>query len=123
MTTTYYVVPATRSFERIWSFPDFPSRRLAERHIAEQREDGDDTDYGIFVLQLVAGSARLPFGRTMHIRGDRRIITGKHYLGGYSAHDDGLGEDGSPYGYGKTPEAAIEELLEALDHEQNSEAA
>lgn len=124
MTTTYYVVPAGRAFDTA-GWAGFPSLARAEQF----RDDlcGDSLhqdDFGIFELRLVAGSAKLPFARTMHIRGDRRIITGKHYLGGYSAHDDGLGEDASPYGYGKTPEEAIAELLEALDPaEQNREAA
>lgn len=122
MTTTYYVVPAGRHFDI--SFPDFPNRIMAERHIAQRVDElGDDgRDYGIYEVRLVSGSGWMPYQRTMHIRGDRRIITGKHYLGGYSAHDDGLGEDTSPYGYGKTPEAAIEELLEALDLDQNPAA-
>lgn len=111
--TTYYVVPAGAFFDSNW--PDFPSRRVAEDEIKDRAENGDHRDYGIFEVRLVSGSAKLPFARTMHIRGDRRIITGKYYLGGYSAHDDGLGEDASPYGYGKTPEEAIAELLEALD--------
>jgi hypothetical protein len=116
MTTMFYAVPALRHFNE--GFADFPSRAMAERWVEQRKELGDDTEFGIFELRLVAGSARMEYGRTMHIRGDRRIITGKHYLGGYSAHDDGLGEDGSPYGYGKTPEEAIAELLEALDPAQ-----
>ena len=111
--TTYYVVPTIRHFSE--GFADFPSRAMAERWVEQRKEQGDDTDFGIFELRLIAGSSRLEYGRTLHVVGDRRIITGKHYLGGYSAHDDGLGEDASPYGYGKTPEEAIAELLEALD--------
>lgn len=118
MMTIYNVVPADRFFEYVDAPASFPSRRSAERHIEGLKATGDDADYGIFEVRLIGGSAKMTYGRTMHIRGDRRIITGKHYLGGYSAHDDGLGEDASPYGYGKTPEEAIAELLGALDHEQ-----
>ena len=121
MTTTYYVVPANRFFEADVAWESFPSLPMALRHIKEAC-DTDACDYGIFELRPVAGSARLPFDRMLHVVGNRRIITGKHYLGGYSAHDDGLGEDGSPYGYGKTPEEAIAELLEALDPGQNRAA-
>lgn len=113
--TTYYVVPASAFFDSNW--PDFPRRDLAEREIAERAEGGDHHDYGIFEVRLVSGSAKMTHGRTMHVVGDRRIITSKHFLGGYQAHDDGMGEDGSPYGHGATPEAAIADLLAALEHE------
>lgn len=121
MMTIYNVVPADRFFDAD-QFASFPNRKQAEHYVEGRKAAGDDADYGIFEVRLIGGSAKMEYGRTMHIRGNRRIITGKHYLGGFSAHDDGLGEDASPYGYGKTPEAAIEELLESLDDEQNRAA-
>lgn len=123
MMTIYNVVPADRFFSTAADqCASFPTIRQAELHVAGLKAAGDEGDYGIFEVRLIGGSAKMTYGRTMHVRGDRRIITGKHYLGGYSAHDDGLGEDASPYGYGKTPEEAIAELLEAFDHEQNRAA-
>lgn len=112
--TIYNVVPADRFFnvDLINSFPTF---RMAEEYVAGLKAAGDDRDYGIFEIRLIGGSAKMTFGRKMHVVGDRRVITGKHHLGGYSAHDDGLGEDGSPYGHGDTPEAAIADLLETIE--------
>lgn len=117
MMTIYNVVPAYTFFDAAAPLASFPSRAMAERQIALRAEEGDETEYGIFETRLISGSAKMTYGRTMHVVGDRRIITGKHYLGGYSAHDDGMGEDGSPYGHGATPEAAIADLLAALEHE------
>lgn len=117
MTTTYYVVPANRWFNDMAQTAGiYGSRALAEKYAKTLSENG--TDYSVYEVKMVAGSCPMPWERTMHIRGDRRIIAGKHYLGGFSAHDDGLGEDASPYGYGKTPEEAIAVLLELFDHEQ-----
>ena len=115
MMTIYNVVPAYTFFDAAAPLASFPSRAMAERQIALRAEEGDETEYGIFETRLISGSAKMTYGRTMHVVGDRRIITGKHYLGGYSAHDDGMGEDGSPYGHGATPEAAIADLVAALD--------
>lgn len=117
MMTIYNVVPANR-FYGIDGIVSFPTIRQAELHVAGLKASGDESDYGIFEVRLIGGSAKMTFGRTMHVVGERRVITGKHYLGGYSAHDDGLGEDTSPYGHGDTPEAAIADLMEALN-EQN----
>lgn len=114
MMSIYNVAPADRFFNQD-HIVSFPSRQQAEHYVEGLKAAGDEGDYGIFEVRLISGSAKMTYARTMHIRGNRRIITGKHYLGGYSAHDDGLGEDASPYGYGKTPEAAIEELLAILD--------
>jgi hypothetical protein len=53
------------------------------------------------------------------------IVGPDDFRNGYSAHSDSLGADTSPYGYGDTPEAALDELLDLLDdlEEQTSLAA
>lgn len=118
MTTHYYVVPSDRWFtDTAKAAGVYGSKKLADKYAAGLKDD-TGTDYSVYEVKLVTGSCPMSWERTMHVVGDRRIITGKHYLGGYSAHDDGMGEDTSPYGYGETPEAAIAKLLETLN-EQN----
>lgn len=123
MTTTYYVVPADRHFETL--YPGFPNRTLAEREIAAYAAEGDDADYGIYEVKLVAGVGKTDWpGTTMHVRDGRKFIVTKAWAGkGYDAYCDDLGADDSPYGHGATPAEAIEECVDGIEAQKARVAA
>lgn len=118
MRTHYYVVPSDRWFtDTAKDAGVYGSKKLADKYAASLKDD-TGLDHSVYEVKLVSGTMKMSWGATLHVVGDRRIITSKHFLGGYQAHDDGMGEDGSPVGRGETPEAAIADLLETLN-EQN----
>ena len=122
MTTTYYVVPADRFFGD--SFEAFGNRKMAEDEIKERAENGDETEYGIYEVKLVAGAGKSSWGRKVHIRDGRKIAVYRDPGNEWVAYDDNYGEEASSlYGHGRTEEGAIEECLDLVTDYESRVAA